>query len=123
MQRQTTNAAPLGPIRAIDHSLVTEQDSSLKGLRNTGRECHVCEIGVFLKDDSELICNHCQYSPDPSAPSTSEHNHDPWESFRRSRRRAAEDGERPYCVGGFKNAYWGSGEYEYSPRDGFRGPE
>lgn len=102
------------------NSYLMARADSLKGLRRTGRDCNVCEDGTFLKDGSELICDTCQYVPDSREPTESQ---TPWQQFRKLRAQAAEDNERPYCVGGAPGAYWGDGEYEYEPASGFRGPE
>jgi hypothetical protein len=94
---------------------VTEMDS----LPSTGRECSNCEDGEYVRDGYELICTTCQYTPTKS---TSLRKRDEWDKHRaqvESRASGERDG-RPRLVGGYEDAYWGSGEYEYDPREGFQ---
>lgn len=125
--RLTIELSPVVVVREMEEPIyVTERtDDALRGLRRTGRECHLCEEGNFLKDDSELICENCQYTPTTDEPSPSSTS--PWSRFREARERAAENDNRRYCVGGVPDAYWtepgeDAGEYEYSPTEGFTAP-
>lgn len=95
--------------------VITEMDTALP---ETDDECPLCDEGVFVRDGYERICSHCQYSPDyESTISTRE----PWETYRvevQRHARGRKDG-RPRLAGGYKHAYWGDGEYEFTPSDGF----
>lgn len=93
---------------------VTRMDS----LPTTERECNQCEDGNFVQDGYELICENCQYTPSHS---TSFRDKTEWERHQdqiEARASGERDG-RPRLVGGYPDAYWGDGEYEYSPIDGF----
>jgi ribosomal protein S27AE len=94
----------------------TNRDVTL--LQRTDRECTECENGMFLKDGHELVCEQCGYTPSRSGRSLTR---DPWESHRREVQMRL-DGEldgRPRLVGGYADAYWGDGKYEYHPTEGF----
>lgn len=84
-------------------------------LPRTGRECHECEDGEFLKDGNDLICADCQYAPqrDESVSIPT-----PWERHEKQVAKRDGDGrERPRMVGGYREAYHGQGEYSYDPRE------
>jgi hypothetical protein len=98
-----------------DSTTVTTIDT----LPETDQECHNCEDGVFVQDGYELICSNCSFSPSPQTRSTKV---TAWERHRKqidSRLSGEKDG-RPRLVGGYPDAYWGDGAYEYDPIDGFR---
>jgi hypothetical protein len=86
-------------------------------LPRTGDECHACDEGEFRRDGHERICDECHYVVGPE-PSRSPITLDPWERHRRQvSDRADDDEERPSLVGGYRDAYWGSSEYEYDPSE------
>lgn len=93
---------------------VTEMDT----LRHTERECNNCEDGTFVQDGHELICTQCQYSPSRNVRLRRKTE---WEKHTRqvqSRANGERDG-RPRLVGGYEDAYWGSGSYCFDPAEGF----
>lgn len=87
-------------------------------LRRTETECANCEDGHYMQDGSELICDSCQYSPSGA---TRMERKSEWQKHREQvDKRANGDGDgRPRLVGGYEDAYWGDGEYEYKPGVGF----
>lgn len=101
----------------IRNSTTTVTDLSTQP--STGRECYVCEDGNFVRDEHELICDSCQYTPSFETRATTR---DVWERYRRDvqQRAYGETDGRPRLVGGFHDAYWGDGRYEYEPTVGFQ---
>lgn len=91
-------------------------------LPKTERDCNVCEDGTLRRDDYELVCDNCYYTPS-DGPSTTI-DEDPQYSFRRAveARAYGDIDDRPRMVGGWPDAYWGEGEYEFSPESGFHSP-
>lgn len=79
-------------------------------LPNTGRVCHECENGTFVRDGHELVCNNCFYAPDFSE---SVEPTDPWAEHRKAveSHRSDSDKGRPRLPGGFVTAYHGDGLY------------
>lgn len=90
--------------------------------RKTDRDCHLCEEGTVYKDGHELVCGSCYYTPSTDEDMTTVE--EPQIGFRRALD-ARVDGEiddRPRMPGGWHDAYWGDGEYEFSPEEGFQNP-
>lgn len=82
----------------------------------TEHECHVCEDGMYVEEDYELYCDTCSHVPFGN--DTREYK-GVWERFWEYREERADKGDRVRAVGGFPEAYWGTGEYEYHPTAGF----
>lgn len=92
----------------------------LDNLPTTDRECHLCEDGNFVRDGYELICENCHYTPSTDRAATRAPTE--WERHEKQvhDRSTGERDGRPRLVGGYPDAYWGEGEYEYSPTEGFQ---
>lgn len=88
-------------------------------LQRTDRDCRACEDGTFLKDGHELVCGSCGYAPSSDGPTRKT---TPWDAYRSEvdLRASGEVDGRPRLPGGWPDAYWGEGEYEYDPESGFR---
>lgn len=85
-------------------------------LPETDRECYLCEDATFVQDGYELVCPNCYYAPEfTSQPRT----HTPWDAHRQHVREQQARNRRPPLPGGYRNAYWGSGSYEFTPERGF----
>lgn len=89
---------------------------TLDKLPGTDRECHECEEGTFKKDGYEIVCDTCHYTPvfTERASVLTE-----WDLHEKQIRERADgdSAKRPRLVGGYREAYWGSNEYEYDPSE------
>lgn len=87
-------------------------------LPSTDKDCPLCD-GTFRKDGHELICATCQHSPTTDA---SQRHEEPsaWATHQAQvYRRAYGDGDgRPRLVGGYEDAYWGTGAYSFDVDEG-----
>lgn len=86
-------------------------------MRKTDTECSLCEEANYIIRDKEKYCPSCYYVPAEFA--EPRRTGDVWEQFWEYRVERAQDGDRLRPVGGFEEAYWGEGEYEYTPTSGF----
>lgn len=75
--------------------------------------CHLCGEAHYVTTQDDKYCPHCFYSPEPRTARPKRSNKDEWQHFWHRREIARQLGKRPYCVGGFKSAYQGTGTYEY----------
>ena len=83
--------------------------------RESPIECHNCGECNYTSFEGELWCDGCAFSPDRQNRRLSLRS--AWDQWFHARKKAAQRGARPYCVGGNPNAYKGDGEYEFDEDD------
>lgn len=93
---------------------ITVTASVKDNLPETERECMKCEEATFVQDGYEIICPNCHFTPTKNH-SVEKRRKTEWEKHRKQVDKRAKDSaaKRPRLIGGYKDAYWNTGEYSY----------
>ena len=85
-------------------------------------ECHNCNEQNYVREDGELWCENCHFTPSGGPSTRKFFFYTAWETWQHGRRQAEKRDARPYCVGGAPEAYEGDGEYEVDDDGNFNTP-